>query len=82
MRRRPENGRKKENMKIVFNHKFINVADRSNLYQLMSRRNFDLTWSLVSVNDRIVRHELWDNLILREGDRVEVLSLTYLGEGI
>lgn len=69
-------------MKIIFNSKIVNIPEQSSLYELMSRRNYDLQWSLVSVNDRIIRHEIWEDKIIRDGDRVDVLSFTHLGEGI
>ena len=70
------------NMKIIFNSKTVSIPEQSSLCELMSRRNYDLQWSLVSINDRIIRHEIWEDKIIRDGDRVDVLSFTHLGEGI
>lgn len=69
-------------MRIMFNSRYIYIPDHSSVFELVSERCCDLEWSLVTVNNRIIRHEIWDEWIIKEGDRVEVLSVTHLGEGI
>ncbi len=69
-------------MRIFFNGKYTKIPENSTLYNLMSKQRYDLMWSLVSINNRIIRHEIWEEKILKDNDIVEVLALNHLGEGI
>lgn len=69
-------------MEIIFNSRKATIPEQSSVYDVISRRDVDAMWSLIFVNSRIIGHGNWKEKILQEGDRIEILSVNHLGEGI
>ena len=69
-------------MEIIFNSRKVTISEQSSLHDLIIRREVDAMWSLVFVNSRIIGHGNWKEKILNKGNRIEVLSVNHLGEGI
>lgn len=67
-------------MKITLNNESIQLSnDDFTVMELLNTKGISHNGTAVSVNDRIVRHAMWESTKLSEGDRVVIISAAFGG---
>jgi thiamine biosynthesis protein ThiS len=66
-------------MKVVINGKDAHLEDGESLECCLASKGFDAQAVVVELNESIVPRDIWPNVVLTEGDRLEVVS--FVGGG-
>ncbi len=61
-------------MKIEVNEQSLEVAENSNIEQLLQQLDKPLNGSAVAVNQSIVSRSQWNEYILNEGDQISLFQ--------
>jgi thiamine biosynthesis protein ThiS len=62
-------------MKVTVNGKPLEVADNASLADFIAARKLEARSPMVELNGEIVGQDLWEKIVLAEGDRLELVSL-------
>ena len=62
-------------MKIKLNGSEIEVNDNISVIELMKMKNFDLTKYVAIVNEDVIPKSKISEVILKEGDEVEIITM-------
>jgi len=73
---------KHRKMIIRLNKQIIEVPEETSIYELVLKLKHDPSWSLVSINNQLIRHSIWENVLLHDDDIVEIFSYNNFGAGI
>lgn len=67
-------------MKIILNNKPITLdADEISVDQLIKNNGIKSAGTAVSVNDILIRHSEWERRVIKDGDKVVVISAAFGG---
>ena len=66
-------------MKVIINGETINVAQDTNLKKLLVNLELDEKVMAAAINMEIIKQNNWDNHILKDGDKLELLD--FVGGG-
>jgi len=66
-------------MKVTINGKDAHLEDGESLERCLASKGFDAQTVVVELNESIVPRDIWPNVALKEGDRLEVVS--FVGGG-
>jgi sulfur carrier protein len=66
-------------MKVIINGETINVAQDTNLKKLLVNLELDEKVMAAAINMEIIKQSNWDNHILKDGDKLELLD--FVGGG-
>lgn len=67
-------------MKINLNNESVTLPHEDcTVIELLNTKGISHNGTAVSINDRIVRHALWESTKLSEGDRVVIISAAFGG---
>ena len=66
-------------MKVVINGKDAHLQGEENLETCLASRGFDVKAVVVELNESIVPKDTWPGVVLKDGDRLEVVS--FVGGG-
>ena len=61
-------------MKIIVNEEEIEVADITNIEQLLVSLNKPLTGSAIAVNQNVISRSQWGQHLLSEGDQISLFQ--------
>ena len=61
-------------MKIQINEQVVELADNTNIEQLLAHLNKPLMGSAVAVNQDIISRSHWADTILNEGDNISLFQ--------
>lgn len=62
-------------MKININGKIMEPAENTNLHDLIESTKVKADTFIAVLNDVVVRKDLWVETLLKEGDRLDLVSL-------
>jgi sulfur carrier protein len=62
-------------LKAIVNGRTMEIAPLSTLLDIIVGRGVKTEGVIASVNDDIVRRDKWSDISIREGDRIELVSL-------
>ncbi len=62
-------------IKIIVNDEEKNLSDNASIETLLKEMDLDRKTMVVVVNDEIIEHTQYENTILHEGDRVELVRI-------
>ena len=62
-------------MRITVNGKATEVAENSNLGAFVSAYKLEGKGVIAELNERVITKDLWVETVLKEGDRLELVSL-------
>lgn len=68
-------------MKIYLNDKIIEFACEAEptVSRLAEQENIGLRGVALALNDKVVRKNMWDTTLLKEGDKVTVVKIAFGG---
>ncbi len=61
-------------MKILVNEQSLELADNSNIEQLLQLLDKPLNGSAVAVNQSIISRSKWSEFVLNEGDQISLFQ--------
>lgn len=67
-------------MRITINNKPIEISEITiSLEQLMVKQNVKNNGTAVAINNMIVKHDQWDDTLIKDGDSITVISAAFGG---
>lgn len=67
-------------MNIQLNNQPISLSQEEvTVSELLEMKGIKSSGTAVSVNDKLIRHSLWDSFQLKENDRVIIISAAFGG---
>lgn len=62
-------------MKVIVNGRVMEIAENTNLWDLVVSCKVKPEAVVAELNEQVAGRDLWVNIILTEGDRLELVSL-------